>query len=67
LDGDADSVRVARHALHEITSRVAAQTQGWQLDEQERLRLLGHDERQPRVEQPASEPIQDLSREDPKR
>ena len=39
LYDDADVVRVARHALHEITSRVAAQTQGWQLDEQERVRL----------------------------
>ena len=39
LDDDADLVRVVRHALHEITSRVAAQTQGWQLDEQERVRL----------------------------
>jgi hypothetical protein len=36
---DADLVRVARHSLHEITSKVAAQTQGWQLEEQERVRL----------------------------
>jgi hypothetical protein len=36
---DADLVRVARHGLYEIAARVAAQTQGWQLDEQERIRL----------------------------
>jgi hypothetical protein len=35
---DADLVRVARHGLYEIASRVAAHM-GWQLDEQERIRL----------------------------
>ena len=39
LYDDADLVRLARHELHEITARVAAQTQGWQLDEQARVRL----------------------------